>query len=103
MWSHCSFCGLVFEREQGYFIGAIYVNVIATEAVLVSVYVASFLKTPIISQSVIVTLLALAVILPLIFYHHSRSLWLSLDYLLGPPEDQSRLNGHNPETDWWWP
>ena len=32
--THCDYCGLVYEREQGYFIGAIYINVIATESLL---------------------------------------------------------------------
>src|SRR5690348_13144551 len=35
----CSHCGLVYEREQGYFVGAIYINVIATEMVLGSVWI----------------------------------------------------------------
>src|SRR5215469_11801826 len=34
----CSECGMVFEREQGYFVGAVYVNVIVTLLLIVSIY-----------------------------------------------------------------
>src|SRR5437867_509129 len=34
MHTHCEYCGLIYEREQGYFVGAIYINVIATESLL---------------------------------------------------------------------
>jgi uncharacterized protein (DUF983 family) len=27
--THCEYCGLVYEREQGYFVGAIYFNIMA--------------------------------------------------------------------------
>ena len=30
----CDYCGLIYEREQGYFIGAIYINIIVTETLL---------------------------------------------------------------------
>jgi uncharacterized protein (DUF983 family) len=33
--SHCFHCGLKFEREQGYFVGAIYINYAATVAIAV--------------------------------------------------------------------
>jgi rubredoxin len=31
MHAQCEYCDLIYEREQGYFIGAIYLNVIATD------------------------------------------------------------------------
>ena len=33
--SYCFHCGLKFEREQGYFVGAIYINYAATVAIAV--------------------------------------------------------------------
>jgi hypothetical protein len=32
-----------------------------------------------------------AVIFPLLFFHHSRSLWLVLDHLLSPPDNLYRV------------
>jgi uncharacterized protein (DUF983 family) len=88
MWSHCSNCGYIFEREQGYFIGAIYANVIATETVLVAVYLALLLFTALTNEATTYLLLIIGVTFPLIFFHHSRSLWLGIDYLLMPPHER---------------
>ena len=30
-------------------------------------------------------LLTLAVVMPILFFKHSRSLWIALDYLISPP------------------
>ncbi|HET9549147.1 MAG TPA: DUF983 domain-containing protein, partial [Candidatus Binatia bacterium] len=35
MLSHCPHCALKYEREQGYFIGAMYINYAATVAIAV--------------------------------------------------------------------
>ena len=38
MLSHCPHCALKYEREQGYFIGAMYINYAATVAIAVPGY-----------------------------------------------------------------
>jgi len=78
----CSSCSVVFQREQGFFVGAILVNVITTELVILLAYVASF---PIINahyQLVLAVLFVLAVSFPVAFYHHSWSIWLTFDHLV---------------------
>lgn len=82
--AYCEHCGLVYEREQGYFVGAIYINVIATESLLLGTLLGYGLITGSISQTILNILIALAIIMPLLFYHHSRSLWLCLDHILNP-------------------
>ena len=82
----CSFCDLVFQREQGYFIGAIYVNVIATESLIFFAYLASLVVIPAADTSVYTVLFAMALVLPILFYRHARSLWLSFDYIIDPPQ-----------------
>ncbi len=57
-------------------------NVVATELVIIFVYLVSI---PIISnheQLVLTALFVLAVLFPLVFYHHSWSLWLAIDHLI---------------------
>lgn len=85
MRDECPYCGLMFVREQGYFIGAIYLNVIATESLIFATYLALILARRINDQSTYTILFALALLLPLVFHHHARSLWLSLDHLMDPP------------------
>jgi uncharacterized protein (DUF983 family) len=86
---HCSWCGLVYAREQGYFIGAIYVNVIFTEGLIFLTYLAMLMILPAADRKVFIVLFALAVILPLSFNRHARSIWLSFDYMMDPPEKLS--------------
>ncbi len=88
--THCDYCGLIYEREQGYFIGAIYFNVIATESLLLGTLVVYGLITARIDQTILTALIALALTLPLVFFHHSRSLWLCVDYILNPREQHVR-------------
>ena len=90
----CEYCGLIFVREQGYFVGAIYLNVVATEFLIFSAYVALtfLLRIPdLVTYSI---LFSLAFVLPLFFNRHARSLWLSLDYVLDPPRSPVQ-NPHN--------
>ena len=93
MRDECTYCGLVFAREQGYFVGAIYLNVIATESLIFATYLALILAHRITDQSTYTILFALALLLPVLFHRHARSLWLSLDHLLDPPAPSARGTG----------
>jgi uncharacterized protein (DUF983 family) len=82
--THCEYCGLVYEREQGYFIGAIYINIIATETLLLGTLLIYGLVIGTINQTILTTLVILAIVMPLLSFHHSRSLWLCLDHMMNP-------------------
>jgi uncharacterized protein (DUF983 family) len=84
MLANCPDCGLKFEREQGYFVGAIYINYTATVAIAVPGFflLDAFLGLTINQQ--LALWVPFAVIFPLIFFHHSRSLWLVLDHYFNP-------------------
>jgi uncharacterized protein (DUF983 family) len=84
MFDHCPHCGLKFEREQGYFIGAIYINYAATVAIAVPGYVLLDAFTTMTINQQLALWLPFAVIFPLLFFHHARSLWLVLDYFFNP-------------------
>ena len=79
---YCSSCSALYKREPGFFVGAILANVIATEGLILAVYLISLLVTGVNYQSVLNVLFTLAILLPIAFYHHSWSVWLSFDYLL---------------------
>jgi uncharacterized protein (DUF983 family) len=91
---HCPLCGAHFKREEGFFVGAISVNVVTTEVVILAVYLASL---PLIAshyELVISILLTFALLFPVAFYHHSWSLWLSLDHLVEKlPRDAKLISG----------
>jgi uncharacterized protein (DUF983 family) len=78
----CSSCRASFQREQGFFVGAILVNVVTTELVILLAYLASL---PVINgyyQYVLALLFLIAVSFPVGFYHHSWSIWLTFDHLV---------------------
>ena len=84
MRDHCSHCSLKFEREQGYFIGAIYINYIATVAIAVPGFFVLDAFTNVTVNQQLAFWIPFAVIFPLLFFHHSRSLWLVLDHFFNP-------------------
>src|SRR5438046_611050 len=78
----CSACGVIFKREEGFFVGAIMANVVATEGFILLAYFACLLLTNF-SDGVILTILfVVGVSFPLAFYHHSWALWLGMDHLI---------------------
>lgn len=79
----CPSCGLEFEREQGYFVGAMYFSyalaVLIVLPVIAGMIVAGYSAAPIYLTSA-ATLVALA---PWLF-RYSRVLWLYLDQIIDP-------------------
>jgi len=93
----CPSCSLRFQRENGYFVGAVYVNVIATEGLLLSFFLVQFLRNEGIRTPPIVLLSVLAVALPILFLHHSRSIWMAVDFWIQPPRSHEFATA--PERD----
>jgi uncharacterized protein (DUF983 family) len=78
----CDLCGLRYERAQGYWVGAIYVNYGVTTLIALAGF---FLTWP--AWSMTTELLVwgtFVVVFPLWFFRYSRSLWLSLEFLFNP-------------------
>ncbi|MBI3456339.1 MAG: DUF983 domain-containing protein [Candidatus Rokubacteria bacterium] len=84
MQPRCPACRLVFEREPGYFVGAIYLNYGVTTLIALAGYFAldAALGLGVGSQLALWGVFAIA--FPLWFFRYSKSLWLSLDYLVDP-------------------
>ena len=78
----CTECAVIFKREEGFFVGAIMANVVATEALILVVYFSCLLFTSLGDQTSLTIVFVFGVIFPLAFYHHSWSLWLGLDHLI---------------------
>ena len=84
MYERCAHCGLRFEREQGYFVGAIYINYAATVLIAVPGFFILDVFTAMTIHQQLALWIPFGVVFPLVFFHHSRSLWLVLDHLLNP-------------------
>jgi uncharacterized protein (DUF983 family) len=77
----CPVCGTIFQREEGFFVGAIMLNVVTTEAVVLAAAGLYLLTFPGIDEPLLPLLFAVALLFPVAFYHHSWSLWLAGDHL----------------------
>ena len=89
---HCPDCLSIFKREEGFFVGAILANVLATEFMILW---ACFLWLVIAGadyQNLLPILLVVALLFPVVFFHHSWSFWLGFDYLVEslPKYDEKR-------------
>jgi uncharacterized protein (DUF983 family) len=82
--SYCFHCGLKFEREQGYFVGAIYINYAVTVAIAVPGFFLLDAFTGMTINQQLALWVPFAIIFPLLFFHHSRGLWLVLDHYFNP-------------------
>lgn len=90
---HCPDCAALFQREAGFFVGAIMVNMVVTETAALAFYFAA-LQTVGFSEGLIFTVaLPLAFVLPVLFYHHSWSLWLGFDHVV---ERLPKYDGRTP-------
>ena len=78
----CPACGTIFQREEGFFVGAIMLNVVTTEAVVMAAAGLYLLLFPGIDEPLLPILFAVALLFPVAFYHHSWSLWLAGDHLV---------------------
>jgi len=79
---HCPACGAVFQREEGFFVGAIMLNVVTTEAAVMAAAGLCLLLFPGRAALLLGLLFAVAFLFPVVFYHHSWSLWLAGDHLV---------------------
>jgi uncharacterized protein (DUF983 family) len=79
---HCPACDALFMREEGFFVGAILINVVTTEVLILLVYLVCLVLLGINYQTVLWVLFVSALLFPLVFYHHSWSLWLGFDHLI---------------------
>ena len=87
----CPACGTVFQREEGFFVGAIMLNVVTTEAAVMLAAGVSLLLFPGQDRLLLGLLFAVALLFPVAFYHHAWSLWLAGDHLVeGLPRGGSR-------------
>jgi hypothetical protein len=81
----CPGCGHLFEREEGYFLGAMYVSYILGCGLVAAGFFTALALWPDVNAFVL-CLWVFAAYLPLmpIIYRYSRVVWMHLDYLVYP-------------------
>lgn len=84
----CPRCDLTYEREEGYWLGAIAVNTGATILAFAVVFVASIVATwpdPAWGAVSMITVTT-CVLVPIVFYPLSKTIWVAVDLTLSALE-----------------
>lgn len=79
---HCDSCHALFKREEGFFVGAILMNVVVSELIILVVCFFALLLLGADYENVLIVLFIVGLLFPVLFFHHSWSLWLAFDYLI---------------------
>jgi len=88
MRERCEACGLRYEREAGYFVGAIYVNYAAAVAVGIGTVFVLDWTIGLSLRAQLAIGIGLAALVPLVFFRWARSLWLGVDYFLTSADER---------------
>ena len=83
----CGVCGFRFERQAGYFIGAIYVSYTATTVLAFPIWFVMVFALDLSWWTAIATVAAMVVVLYPLIFRYSRVIWLYVDLRLDPPEE----------------
>jgi len=87
MLPRCTECGLSYFPEQGYYVGAMIINYVATTACVVAIFLVSLLFpdfTKLSTNSKILLWMGFAIALSLALVRHAYSFWLGLDFWVKP-------------------
>lgn len=83
MHNNCSVCGIVYEREQGFFMNAIFFGYIIGFVAILPLNIVLYIYEAPPIWFLAGTLLLLTLLSPLIF-RYSRVLWMHLDEMMDP-------------------
>lgn len=93
MYEKCQVCGWRFERESGYWTGAIALNLVVTE-LLIAIVVVPLATWLALNQQPITLLIVIGlpmpIILPFLFFRHAKSFWMSIDFNIHPVDPEER-------------
>jgi hypothetical protein len=83
----CPNCGLIFQREEGYFLGAMYASYILSIALIVPLFLLGLVILPGVNILIVavVALVAYAPFVPAVF-RYSRVLWIYFDRAACPSD-----------------
>lgn len=83
----CPVCGLGFEREEGYWLGAMVVNLGVTEALFGVLFIGGMLLTwPEVPWTLLLVAgIVLNATVPVVYYPLSKTTWMGIDLFFNPP------------------
>ena len=98
MRSQCDWCGLVYEREPGFFLGSVYVNYGLTAVLTTAMYISLLVAEVASPETLLWCMAGFCVLFPILFFRWARSLWLGFDQFWDPTEEEESRERHE-ETE----
>lgn len=86
----CPECGFLFRREDGYWLGAIFVNLISVQFIIIGGFFLLDAITDLSMWALIGILATIGVIYPIVFYPLSKSIWLGMDHFFTDPDPDTQ-------------
>ena len=87
-YDRCQTCGIRWRREEGFELGAITINTVLTFIVLTVAMTIGFIKTspdiPVLS--LVLSLVGVAILMPIVIYPFTFTIWLALDLAVHRPD-----------------
>ena len=87
-YDRCRTCGIRWRREEGFELGAVTINTVLTFIVLTVAMTIGFIKTspdiPILSM--VLSLVGVAILMPIVIYPFTFTIWLALDLAVHRPD-----------------
>jgi hypothetical protein len=90
MYDECPVCHFHYEREVGYFSSAMAIDLVISEVIVTAIILPLAVDRSIPIMSILIWTLPLAFLLPVMFWWHSRGLWMSMDHFLHPVRGRPR-------------
>ena len=83
----CPRCGLRFERTEGHWTGDLGINTIVSFGALLVTLLGGFLLTypDVPGLALLIAVLAVAVVVPVLFFPFSKTIWLAINLQFRPP------------------
>ncbi len=88
---HCHSCAYTYEREQGYFLGAMYISYGLTCVLGLALFftIAGFVDWP--APMHLLYILPFVILFPVVFFRYSRLLWMVMDVFISTPAAEDFL------------
>lgn len=83
-YERCPVCAFIYEREPGYYTGAMALNLVVTELLLAAIAIPVAASQAVSLPIIILLGATLPILFPLLFYRPTKSLWMGIDHFLHP-------------------
>jgi len=87
----CSNCGLLFEHDDAFWLGALIVNYMVTALLSIVPPVVAVARGSWSTGFAIIYAAVVALFFPIVFYWHAKSLWMAIFYFFLPEEMNTRV------------